>query len=251
VIQPFSELSHYLGLLGMPGMTASLPLGLIALLVYLLVTPETNCHKNSKAFTIHGICSSYKLFLLNPVFMGCTIVGSVAISVSMAYATTSSFIFQTSFHLSPIDYGWATAIAGAGAIAGKIFAPSYINWKGPYKTLFAGLMMALIPGLLLLALQLLGLINVPLLVTLVFFTLFGQTFITPITLSKALSPFHKSRGAAGALYGGFQYLTSFIASAIIALFSVEGVTVLSIAYILLSVIGLIVFYWLINDKKSK
>ena len=199
-------------------------------------------------FTIYGICSSYKLLLLNPVFMGCTIVGGVAISISMVYATTSSFIFQTSLNLSPIAYGWATAIAGAGGIAGKIFAPYYINWKGSYKTLISGLMMAFIPGIILLFLQLLGLINVPLLVILVFFTLLGQTFITPITFSEALSPFHKNRGAAGALYAGFQYLISFIVTTIISLFTIKGVTILSVAYILLSLIGITVFYWLINKK---
>jgi len=224
---------------------------LIALVLYLCLTPETNHHKNQNAFTIYGICSSYKLLLLNPVFMGCTIVGGVAISISMVYATTSSFIFQTSFHLSPVAYGWATAIAGAGSIAGKIFAPYYINWKGSYKTLISGLMMALIPGIILLFLQLLGLINVSFLVILVFFTLLGQTFITPITFSKALSPFHKNRGAAGALYAGFQYLISFIVTAIISLFTIKGVTILSVAYILLSIIGITVFYWLINKKEIK
>ena len=108
-----------------------------------------------------------------------------------------------------------------------------------------------IPGIILLFLQLLGLINVPLLVILVFFTLLGQTFITPITFSEALSPFHKNRGAAGALYAGFQYLISFIVTAIISLFTIKGITILSVAYILLSLIGITVFYWLINNKGIK
>ena len=78
--------------------------------------------------------------------------------------------------------------------------------------------------------------------------LFGQTFITPISFSKALSPFHKNRGAAGALYAGFQYLISFIVTTIISLFTIKGVTILSVSYVLLSMIGITVFYWLINNK---
>jgi hypothetical protein len=62
---------------------------------------------------------------------------------------------------------------------------------------------------------------------------------------------HKNRGAAGALYAGFQYLISFIVTTIIALFTIEGVTILSVAYILLSLIGITVFYYLINSKEKK
>ena len=55
-------------------------------------------------------------------------------------------------------------------------------------------------------------------------------------------------GGPGALYAGFQYLISFIVTTIISLFTIKGVTILSVSYILLSLIGITVFYWLINKK---
>ncbi len=75
----------------------------------------------------------------------------------------------------------------------------------------------------------------------VFIAVLGQNLIVPNALPGAIKHFPKMRGAAGAVYGSGQMVGTFASSAIIASFSSFGVLTLSVAYILLGVLGCTAF----------
>lgn len=93
---------------------------LVALLIYLFLCPETNKHKNPKAFSLSGIWKNYKSLVKHPLFLGCTLIAGFSMGATMAYATTSSFILQKQFLLSAVAFGWFTACVEIGSISGKI-----------------------------------------------------------------------------------------------------------------------------------
>ncbi|MCP4474022.1 MAG: multidrug effflux MFS transporter [Gammaproteobacteria bacterium] len=219
----------------------------IALLTYMLFCPETNQHKNPRACAVEIVYHNYKSLLLHPLFVGCTLISGIAMASNMAYATTSAFILQTQFHLNPIVYGWLTTTVGAGAFLGRFITPIAINRIGGRYTLFSGLMLLLLAGLLLWIFIGLRIVNVPSIIVMVFFTLLAQTMISPNVTSRALSPFKDKRGAAGALFGGFQMLIAFLGSAIIGGFAHDGVLVLAISYTLLGALGIIIFCCVIKE----
>lgn len=213
----------------------------LAIISFLLFCPETNKHIDPHACKLATLYQNYKELLLHPVFVGCTLLSGIAMAGEMAYATSSSFIFQTQFHLSPIEYGWITAIVGVGCIVGKIANPIAIRRMGSIKTILSGLTLLPIAGAWIALFLLLQVINVPLIMVAVFLTIFTQCLVAPSAAAKALSPFHDKRGAASALYGSFQMIASFAVSAMVGSVAHDGVAVLSVTYIILGILGMVIF----------
>src|SRR3989338_2276393 len=173
---------------------------LFTLLLYVFFYPETNHHKNPRAFCINSLYLNYKSLLTHPVFIGLAIASGIAMAANMAYATTSSFIFQTEFHVTPIFYGWLTAIAGIAGILGKLTMGKTLHRLGSKHTLLTGVLLQLLGGVWICFFAFFHEINIPLTLLAVFAAIFGQVYIGSITSSRALSPFHEKRGSAGALY---------------------------------------------------
>ena len=221
-----------------------------ALLLYAFFCPETNKHKNSMACRPTVVFHNYKTLLSHPIFVGCTLMTGIAVSAAMVYSTLSPFIFQIQFHLSPVFYGWLTAIAGLGGLVGKFINTKSIQKIGSQKTLFIGFIFLLGSGIWLLFFILLKHINIPLIMIPVFFTIFAQAFITPNSASKALSPFHDKRGAAGALYGSFQMLSAFFITGFVGFLVQDGVTLLALSYIILGFFGILIYYFIFIRKKK-
>lgn len=214
----------------------------LSLLLYTLFCPETNKHKNPNAFSLNGLYHSYKTLLTHPIFVFCTLISGIAIAANMVYATISPFVFQIDFHMTPIAYGWVTAVVALGGIVGKFVGPTAIRRIGSLHTLLVGLWLLVVAGLWISLFVLLRMINVPLIMIAVFATIFSQSFIMPNTMSRALSPHHDKRGAAGALYGGFQMLIAFVTSATIASLPHSGVWILAITYVVLGLIGIVLYF---------
>lgn len=222
----------------------------VALLLYAILCPETNKHKNPDACTPKTLYNNYKFLLLHALFVGCTFLTGLAMAANMVYATSSSFIFQIHYHMSPIDYGWLTAIAGAGGFVGKFCNPLSIRLIGSQRTLLAGIGLLLIAGLWMLLFIATHTINVPLIMVAVFATIFAQSFIMPNSSSRALSPFHDKRGAAGALYGGFQLIVAFAVSAFVSTIPHDGVIILAVSYTVLGVLGLATYYVIFRKSQT-
>jgi Bcr/CflA subfamily drug resistance transporter len=226
-----------------------LVLGLILsaiMLIYVIFCPETNHYKNPQALSLKGLYQSYSHLLTHRHFVGCTLLTGLAMSAVMAYATISSYVFQIEFHLSPIAYGWVTGLAGMGGLAGRLLNPFFIKHLGSRKTLILGLNILTFSGLWILFFILIHLISVPLIMLAVFLTLACQIMIGANATSRAMSPFHDKRGVAGALFGGFQMLTSFVSSALIGSFSYGGIGLLAMVYLILGLLGLGIFYSMVK-----
>lgn len=212
-----------------------------AMILYAILCPETNKYKNPKAFTPHIIYHNYKSLLTHPVFVGCMVITGLVMAANMTYATISSFIFQIQFKVSPIVYGWLTAIAGAGGFIGKMINPVSIKKISSQKTMFIGLCILTLAGVWLMFFISIRSINLTLIMFAVFATNFSQAFITPNSAAIALSPFHDKRGAAGALYSSTQMLTAFVVTALAGSLAHDGVIVLAVSFIGLGVMGMFIY----------
>ena len=221
---------------------------LVVLLIYIVLCPETNQHKQPDAFKLGKLLGNYGTLMIHPLFMGATLLSGIAMAATMTYNTTSAFILQNGFHLSPIVYGWVTAIVGIAAIVGKLANPPAVKWFGSWCIMGLGLMMIAIAGLVIVVTEwLLHIHSVVLMMIAVFVAIFGQCLIMPNTVSRALSSFHEKRGSAGALYGGFQMLVAFMVSAIIGGFSHDTALLLGHAYLILGILGVVVFIVLVRE----
>lgn len=225
---------------------------LIALLVYGVFCPETNHNKNTQSHFLKTLFHNYAVLLRNKLFIGCTVISCMAMAAYMAYASTSAFIFQIDFHLSPIEYGWICAIAGAGPIIARLISPLLQPRLKFNKMIQLGLYLILLSGIWLTSVALFNTATATLTIAGVFLTLFGQVFIQSNTNAKALSPFHDKRGAAGALYSSVPFLFSFASSSVIASLShrSHGIHILAWSYVIFALIGLITFFLLVKNEGS-
>ncbi len=221
---------------------------LAVLLVYVVFCPETNQHKRPDAFKLSKLLCNYSSLLMHPLFVGATLLSGIAMAATMTYNTASAFILQDGFGLSPIMYGWVTALVGVGSIVGKLANPPAVKWFGSRCTLGLGLVLIAIAGLLIISIEwLLHIHSIVVMMIGVFIAIFGQCFIMPNTMARALSPFHDKRGSAGALYGGFQMLVAFVVSAVVGGFSHETALLLGHAYLLLGIVGVVIFKLLLRE----
>lgn len=212
-------------------------------LLYAIFCPETNKFKNPKACNPKIIFHNYKSLLTHRIFVGCTFMTGIAVAVGMVYATLSSFIFQIQFHLTPVMYGWLTAIAGVANFIGRIFNTMCIKRMGSQKTLLTGFFLLIFAGILLITFILIKEVGILIIMISVFFTMFSQSFITSNCSSKALSPFHDKRGSAGALYGSFQMLAAFFISGFVGMLVHDGVELLAASFFILGIIGTMIYYY--------
>lgn len=218
------------------------------LFLYAFGCPETNKFKNPDACKIKTVLKNYKSLLTHRVFVGCTFMTGIAVAVGMVYATLSAFIFQIQFHLSVIDYGWLTAIAGIAGFFGRIVNTKFIKKIGSQKTLLSGFIFLIFAGVWLLFFIFIKEVSILMIMISVFFTMFSQCFVTSNCSAKALSPFHDKRGSAGALYGSFQMIAAFLISGFVGALTHDGVDLLAASFFVLGIIGTAIYYYVFKNQ---
>jgi MFS family permease len=187
------------------------------------------------------------MILLNPKFLAYTFCSALGLSVSAIYATTSSFIFQVDYHFSPVKFGWVTMTIGLTAISAKFLNARLSANLGVLETLKSGFALVLISGAAMLVLALCHSLPALLLLIIILLAVIGQNLIGTNATSGALSPYKHIAGSAGALFASSQMLIVFIASSLIASLAIFGVAVLAMAYVIIGLLGLIVFIYLTHD----
>lgn len=222
-----------------------------AMLLYAFACPETNHFKNPRACRLNVVLENYALLMVHRVFVGCTLMTGLAVAVGMIYATLGAFIFQVQFHLSPVLYGWLTAIAGIAGFIGRIVNTELIKKIGGQQTLFTGFIFLVIAGLWLLFFILIDKVTILIIMVSVFLTMFSQCFVTSNCSSKALSPFHDKRGSAGALYGSFQMIAAFAISGFVGAIAHDGVDLLALSFFILGVLGVFIYLYVFKARTAK
>ena len=212
---------------------------LMTFISFIIFFEETNQHKDPHAFRLKPLLKNYASFFTHRLFVGAVLLGGIALSVNIVYITLSSFIFQEQFHTSPIMFGWLTAIVGASSILTKIISPYFILKSKNHKVMSVGIMLLLSSGFVLLIPSLMGCMNIIFVLLSASIAMVALTLISNISMAMALSPFHKKRGSAGALYAAFQLLFSFGVSACAAGLAFSGTSVLAGIYVILGVLALI------------
>lgn len=210
-------------------------------IIYTCFCPETNKHKNPKAFSLAGLYKSYTSLLKHRTFMACTIISSFFMALTATYSTVSSYIFQREFHIRPVIYGWLTAIIMVAIIAGKIINGSYVQKIGMHKTLRIGVYSTFCFSAIFFGLSIIGFSSASLLVIIMLLICTCRGFVMGNCSALALSYFHKNRGSAAALFGGLQMLVAFVVSAIAGSFTNNAVIVLSATYVLITLGSVLAF----------
>ncbi|MDF1645831.1 MAG: multidrug effflux MFS transporter [Legionellaceae bacterium] len=206
----------------------------VVLVSFIVFFEETNLHLNEHAFKLKILLKNYASLFRHRLFVGALLLGGISLAVNIIYITLSSFIFQEQFKVSPIAFGWLTAIVGTASVLTKIISPFFMIKSKSHRIMRCGIILLWLSSFTLFIASLLDWMNIAIVLIAASIAMAALTLMGNISMSLALSPFHRQRGSAGALYGAFQLLFSFGVSAIAAGMSYSGTTVMTILYIVLA-----------------
>ena len=210
---------------------------LIILLLFTLFFKETIHEKQAEKLSVLFILKRYQQLLTKFDFTVYALCGSLALGVTVAYATNAAFVFQKTLGISPIVFGWFGIFVGLGNIAGKIVNASLIKRYDMQSMLIAGIFIVLLSGVILLSLINFNLLSISAVIMVVMATLFGQSFIMTSAFSLGITPYRHIGGAANALLSSGQMFISFLISGALSLSAthLSEANALALSYI---VIGL-------------
>ncbi|EGR5448322.1 Bcr/CflA family efflux MFS transporter [Vibrio cholerae] len=216
------------------------------LIMYTWLCPETNKYKN-QSIQLVNVFTNYRLVLQNKIFFSATLLAGIGMTCFVMYTSSSSFVLQEQFGLSPTAYGWMSAFVGSGLLMSRFLLPKFIRRYGMNQMILTGLFILIICGSSLLIFSKLGYLTIASFLLSVAGIFFSYTFIVLCASAISMTPFTDKRGSAGAVYSCSQMALAFAVNSIVSLLSDNAVGILGVSYIALPVLGI----YLLRKMQSK
>lgn len=174
------------------------------MVIVALMLPETIRVRATGSITPRSVAQSYGVLLRHAGFRAYLGLTAIAFAGLFAYISTSSFILQSIYGLSEIEYGAAFAIGVIGYVGGTLAAGPLVKARGLDGAIGVGAAAVACGGVLMLALVLSGLQTPAVVVVPMMVYMFGVGLVMPQSMACALQPFPERAGAASSLVGFTQ-----------------------------------------------
>jgi DHA1 family bicyclomycin/chloramphenicol resistance-like MFS transporter len=191
---------------------------LVALVLLTLFLPETRPRQDRVDSSMGSALAAYRELIVDPMFLGLTLIGAFGISSFFAYLANSSFVLIEHYGLTPTQYSLcfsinAVAFFGAaqanGALA-KRFGMHHVVRLATWG--YAASMLTLV------ALTLFGVDRLDVMIALLFVGYAFLGLVIPNSSVLALEQHGKIAGTASALMGTLQFMTGAAVMAITGAF---------------------------------
>lgn len=183
--------------------------------------PETRPPSQRVNSTLGQALSAYALLLRDRHFLGLVLMGAFGLSSFFAYLANSSFVLIEQYGLSPRQYSIAFAANAASFIAASQFTGRLSGRFGLVSVVKVAVMGFAGAMLLLLAFNVLGFDQLPLMLAMLFIGFGFLGLVVPSTSVLALDGHGAIAGTASALMGMLQFLTGAVVIAVVGQF-VDG-----------------------------
>jgi DHA1 family bicyclomycin/chloramphenicol resistance-like MFS transporter len=191
--------------------------GLLVLLAMLLGFAESARIDPATRLVPSVIARNYLRVLMHPLCLGYILVNSATFGALFAYVSGSSLFLINVVGLRPLQYGLVFAATSLGIMAGA-FLNSRLSTRGvlPFYPLTAGLVLAVVSTMLLLAMTLVDWMPLPLFISLLVLANLACGLIVPNAMQGAMQPLPQIAGAAGAAIGCIQMTIGAVVSGLVA-----------------------------------
>jgi DHA1 family bicyclomycin/chloramphenicol resistance-like MFS transporter len=191
--------------------------GLILLLAMLLGFTESARIVPANRLVPSVIARNYLRVLMHPLCLGYILVSATIFGALFAYVSGSSLFLINVVGLKPLQYGLVFAATSLGIMAGA-FLSSRLSARGalPFYPLTAGLLLAVVSTILLLAMTLVDWMPLPLFISLLVLGNLAFGLTAPNAMQGAMQPLPQIAGAAGAATGCIQMTTAAVVSGLVA-----------------------------------
>lgn len=221
----------------------------IAILLAIFL-PETHIQTDKSLTQLHRVTHNYLDLVMSPVFVGYSLISSLAFSGLVSYYTSAPFILQRLVGLTPIQFGWISLALAVGMFVGQFANAKWVVKKSVGKMLLLGLILMCISGFSMLIFGLFGILNTTVVVVPTILFCIASGFVFSNAMADAFHPFGHIAGSAGAMYGFIQIIGSSLVSMIVSHLHEESQLPLAYVYCGLGFTALSLFFLLKKDKNS-
>lgn len=179
---------------------------------------ETKEFDDSVSLKPLEVAKNYLEVFTNSEFLVFSLAGSVTMAGMFTYITGSPFVLMEIYGFSETEFGWIFGLNAFGFIAGSQVNRAWLRKRSTENISNIVAVILFIIGLTAVVTNLAGLLQAPLLLSLLFLFLFFLGFLNPNTTALALEPFTKNAGVASALIGSLRMFSGAVASALISIF---------------------------------
>ncbi|MEY4039094.1 MAG: hypothetical protein RIR67_1406 [Bacteroidota bacterium] len=183
--------------------------------IYFLL-PESKQPDPNFSLIPKAILKGYSTVIKNSQFTIYTFTSAVAYSGLYAYISGSPYVFMVLFKVSENYYSWIFATIAIGLIGSSQFNTFILRWFSSEKIIQWALLIQNIVAVVLLAITLLGWVNLYSTIILVFFFMCCQGFLFPNATALSMAPFSSNAGSASALMGFIQMSIGAFMSAMVS-----------------------------------
>jgi Bcr/CflA subfamily drug resistance transporter len=215
--------------------------GLTTLLLFYFKVDETNKHMHPENLGKTTLKKNFLLVLTNRSFIKFSLCPLLTYAGILAWLTAAPIILQNTIGLTPIEFGYIYLFSGIGFVTGGFINAKFVVAKGLQTMMQFGFSLQFIAGCLMLLSYYCDVLNTLVIIGPVMFYMMGSSMVFPNASSGALKDFPHIAGLAGAILGFMQILGGAISSNIFALVHEENQLPMSIAFMVTSCLGVLLF----------
>lgn len=214
----------------------------VLLIVLFFYLPESNLQKNPAATQFKSMVKNYWDLLTSPIFVGFTLIASLAFSGMISYYTSAPFLLEDKVGVLPQQFGWLSIMLAGGLFLGQWLNAKVVIRFTATRMLFLGICIMTLSGLAMLIFGLCSILNVWVIVIPVFFFCIAGGLVFTNAMTLAFQGAGKIAGVAGAMYGFIQILGSSLTSFLLSILHEQTQVPLAWVYTGLGLVSIIIFY---------
>ena len=178
--------------------------GLVALLLYGLVLPETFPAEQRQALPLSDMLAAFGQLLRDRVFVGFALTLGFVYSGLFSFISGSAFVVVEHFGVSESNYGYLFGLIVIGYMTGTQLASRLANKVGVERMIRRGVSITALVGVGVLISWLLNGQTLAITMALMVIYMVGLGIALPLCMAGALAPFPKIAGTASSLLGFSQ-----------------------------------------------
>jgi DHA1 family bicyclomycin/chloramphenicol resistance-like MFS transporter len=209
---------------------------LLSFLMLSVFQKETLPPEKRVRASFSSVISGYGTLLRDVNFLGLTFIGGLGMASFFAFLASSSFVYIDHFGLTPTQYSFAFSVNAIGFIGSSQFAARLGIRHGLRRVIATAVAAYAAIAVALLVVTLLTAENLPVLMTMLFFSFACLGLVVPTSMVLALEDHGPIAGMASALGGTLQMVTGAVMIGVATVFF-DGTALPMVATIALCATG--------------
>ena len=180
--------------------------GVVLMAIAALALRETLPVERRRRLRPMPVLRTYGSLLRDRTFVGLVLISGLMFATLFSDSGGSSFVLQEIYGLSVAEFGLAFGLNSLGFLTGSQLNPFLLRRLGPREIVRAGVSIAAVSSLVMLAAAVTGVGGLPLILGALWFLLFACGLTLPNTPALALTRHGEAAGTAAALLGASQFV---------------------------------------------